>query len=89
MTKTLLALIINPNLKVLGDLVRPLSLKGFRIAARPAPEDALEYVRRARPDLVLLGAPYWQEGWARRIVDASPATVVVPVPVAPPASGAA
>lgn len=89
MTKNLLALVINPDLNVLGDLVRPLSLKGFRIAARPTPEDALDYVRRSRPDLVLLGSPFWQEGWGKKILAASPGTMVVPVPTSPLTSGAA
>jgi hypothetical protein len=77
------ALVIDRNLGVLAHLVRPLALKGFRIAARPTPEDALDYVRRSRPELVLLGQPYWRDGWITQIQAASPGTVVVPVPTAP------
>ena len=81
--KTLQALVIDPNLKVLIDLVRPLTLKGFRVAARTSPEDVLDYVRRSRPELVLLGRKFWQAGWAPEILAASPGTVVAPVAEVP------
>ncbi len=78
-TKTLQALVIDPNLRILADLVRPLTLKGFRVAARTSPEGAIDYVRRSRPELVLLNRKYWEEGWAPEILAASPGTVVAPV----------
>lgn len=80
------ALLIDTNLKALSELVRPLAQKGFRIAARPSPEGAIDYIRRSRPDLVLLGARFWQEGLGREILAASPGTVVVPVPARPGAA---
>jgi len=78
--KTLQALVVDPNLGILADLVRPLTLKGFRVAARTTTDDVLDYVRRSRPELVLLGRPFWQAGWAPQILAASPGTVVAPAP---------
>ena len=78
--KTLQALVIDPNIKILADLVRPLTRKGFRVSARTSPDDVLDYVRRSRPELVLLGRTFWQAGWAPRILAASPGTVVTPAP---------
>ena len=78
--KPLQALVMDANLKVLADLVRPLTLKGFRVAARTSPEGVLDYVRRSRPQLVLLGRTFWQEGWAPEILAASPGTVVAEAP---------
>jgi hypothetical protein len=85
--KNLQALVIDPNLKVLADLVRPLTLKGFRVAARTSPEGVLDYVRRSRPQLVLLGRQFWQAGWGPEILAASPGTVVAPVAELPEPDG--
>ena len=77
---TLQALVIDPNLGILADLVRPLTQKGFRVAARTTPDDVIDYVRRSRPGLVLLGRKYWQAGLAPQILEASPGTLVAPSP---------
>ena len=84
---TLQALVIDPNLKILADLVRPLTLKGFRVSARTSPDDVLDYVRRSRPELVLLGRKFWQAGWAPQILAASPGSVVAPVAELPEPDG--
>ena len=85
--KKLQALVLDPNLRVLADLVRPLTLKGFRVAARTSPDGVLDYVRRSRPQLVLLARTFWQAGWAPQILAASPGTVVAPVADAPEPDG--
>ena len=77
--KPLRALVIDPDAGALTDAVRHLVRKGFHVAGRMTPVDSLEYVRRARPNLVLLGRTFWDQGWGPEILAASPETVVMPV----------
>jgi hypothetical protein len=77
--KTLRALVIDPDARALTDAVRLLTRRGFHVAGRITPVDSLEYVRRARPDVVLLGLPFWEEGWGTEILGVSPETVVLPI----------
>jgi len=79
------ALVIDPDPSVLSRIAGTLAHSGLRIATRLSPEDALEYVARSRPDVVLLGIAYWQDGWGAEILAASPASVVLPVVDAPQA----
>ena len=74
------ALVIDADPGVLADVVRVLAPKGFHVATRLSPDDALDYVRRSKPNVVLLGVPYWDQGWGAKVVAASPGTVVVPAP---------
>ena len=76
---TLRALVIDPDPRVLADAVRVLALNGFRVAGRITPEDSLDYIRRARPHVALLGRTFWEEGWGAEILAASPETVILPV----------
>jgi len=77
--KTLRALIIDPDPRVLADAAGILAGRGFRVAGRIAPDDALDYVRRARPNVVLLGENFWKDGWGAEIRGAAPGTLVVPL----------
>ncbi|MBV8880518.1 MAG: hypothetical protein JO332_11170 [Planctomycetaceae bacterium] len=79
MLNELRALVIESDPAALARIAGLLDHKGFRIAARPSPDDSLDYVARTRPDVVLLGIDYWNQGWDSRILAASPATVVFPV----------
>lgn len=88
-TLPLRALVIDSDPRVLADVARTLTHRGFRIAVHRSAVDALDYVRRARPDLVLLGVSLWQEGWATEILAIAPETVVVPVIGEPAVAGAA
>lgn len=87
--RTLRALVIDPDPRVLGEIVRALAPRGFRVAGRRTPDDTLDYVRRAQPDVVLLGRPFMTESWKTQIRGASPRTVVVPVPEGPDSASAA
>jgi hypothetical protein len=51
---------------------------GVRVVLRRRPESALEFIGRVRPEVVLLGRAVWAKGWARRILAASPETVLFP-----------
>jgi hypothetical protein len=73
------ALVIDPDPRVLADAVRVLTLKGFHVAGRLTPDDSLDYIRRARPHVALLGRTFWEEGWGVEILAASPETVILPV----------
>lgn len=85
LTKSLSALAIDGDRDVLANIAHLLAHQGFRIATRTTPEDSLDYVRRARPDIVLLGISFWKEGWGVEILDASPDSVVIPV-IGPPSA---
>ena len=77
--KALRALVIDPDPRVLANAVRVLAHKGIHVAGRITPDDSLDYVKRARPDVVLLGLGYWEQGWGSEILAVSPETVVIPV----------
>ena len=79
LTKLLSALAIDRDPDILANIAHVLAHQGFRIATRTSPEDSLEYVRRARPHIVLLDLSFWQDGWGIEILDASPESVVIPV----------
>ena len=76
---TLRALVIDPDPRLIADAVRVLALNGFHVAGRITPEDSLEYIRRARPHVALLGRTFWDQGWGAEILAASPETVILPV----------
>jgi hypothetical protein len=84
--KTLRALIIDPDPRAIADAAGVLAGRGFRVAGRTAPDDALDYVRRARPNVVLLGEAFWKEGWAPQLRGAAPGIVVVPLDRRPEAA---
>ena len=79
MSTFLRALVIDPDPNVLANIVQVLAHKGFHVATRLTPDDSLNYVRRSRPEVVLLGLPFWEEGWSSEILAASPKTVVMPI----------
>ena len=51
---------------------------GPRVVARPSIQEALGYIRRVRPELVLLSPELWARGWARAVAVHSPETLVFP-----------
>ncbi|HZE98885.1 MAG TPA: hypothetical protein VE981_17890 [Planctomycetota bacterium] len=79
MSTLLRALVIDSDPRVLANIVHVLAHTGFHVATRLGPDDSLNYVRRSRPDVVLLGLPFWEQGWGSDILAASPDTVVIPV----------
>lgn len=86
MSDPIRALIIEERPAALARIAATLAHPGFRVATRLSPADALEYVARTRPDLVLLGRSWWEAGWAVELLVASPETVVLPVIDEAPAS---
>ena len=66
------------------DVLTRLAGQGVNVVVRPQPRGALDFIGRARPEVVLLGERFWAQGWARRIRAASPETVVFPARQAPP-----
>jgi hypothetical protein len=86
------ALVIDPDPSVLSRVAGTLGHHGLRIAARLSPEESLDYIARSRPDVILLGLAFWQDGWSSEILAASPGSVVIPVvdaPAVPRTEGAA
>ena len=76
--------VLESDRDILNRVVRRLESADLHLVARASPDDALDYVRRARPEVVLLGADFWGADWARRFSHASPETVVFPILDAPP-----
>ena len=63
---------------VVGSTLGPRRLgPEVRWVLRPDPAEALDFVRRVRPSLVLLGEASWEAGWAPLLRSASPGTVVL------------
>jgi DNA-binding response OmpR family regulator len=80
MTPTpLRAVAIDTDTRALGTLAHNLTHRGYRLVARPAPAESLEYVRKVRPEIVLLGAAWWRDGWPEALRRASPRSVLLPI----------
>lgn len=67
---------------VIGSDV-PALRAGTRVVVRPSILEALGYVRRARPEIVLLSPELWRRGWARAVAVHSPESVVFPADAPP------
>ena len=65
---------------VVGSAI-PALRPGPRVIVRSSIQEALGYIRRTRPELVLLPRELW--GWARAVVIHSPETLVFPADAPP------
>ena len=65
---------------VVGSDAPPLR-PGARVVVRPSIQEALGYIRRTRPELVLLPRHLW--GWARAVAVHSPESLVFPLETPP------
>lgn len=65
---------------VVGSTI-PRLRPGARVIVRSSIHEALGYIRRERPELVLLGPELW--GWARAVGRHSPETLVFPADAPP------
>jgi hypothetical protein len=54
-----------------------------RVVVRPSVLEALGYIRRAKPEIVLLSRELWRRGWARAVAVHSPESVVFPADAPP------
>jgi DNA-binding response OmpR family regulator len=77
--------LIESDRAILARAAHRLAHAGVHVVVRPAPAEALDYIDRVQPEVVLLGRRYWAR-WARRIRTASPETVVFPALEVPPLS---
>jgi hypothetical protein len=76
--------LIDTDRATLAHAAHRLAHAGVNVVVRPQPRGALDFIGRAKPEVVLLGERFWAQGWARRIRAASPETVVFPARQAPP-----
>lgn len=76
--------LIDTDRAALTQAAHRLAHAGVHVVVRPQPRGALDFIGRARPEVVLLGERFWRQGWARRIRAASPETVVFPAGEVPP-----
>ncbi len=74
-----LALVIDQDFGFLGRAVELLTRTGFQVRARLSPNGIRDYTRSLRPDVILLGTVFWEQGWAPVLRSLSPESVVFPV----------
>ena len=73
-----LAIVIDPDLGLLSRATRVLSGARYQILTRLSPAGLPHVVRTLRPELILLGLSFWDQGWGPLLGSASPETVVLP-----------
>lgn len=74
-----LALIIDPDVGFLHHAASSLQKAGYQVRERRSPEGLREFTGALRPELILLGSPFWERGWAQVFRSYSPESVVFPV----------
>lgn len=74
-----LALVIDHDFGFLGRAVELLGRSGFQVHARLSPSGLREFTSALRPDVILLGLPFWEQGWAPVLRRQSPESIVFPV----------
>ena len=73
------AIVIDSDLGVLSRAERALKTARYQALSRLSPSGLLDVLRAVRPELILLGLPFWDEGWGPVLRSASPETVVFPL----------
>lgn len=74
-----LALVIDHDFGFLGRAAASVYRAGYQVSARLSPRGLGEFTRILRPDLILLGLPFWEQGWAPVLRSFSPDTLLYPI----------
>jgi len=74
-----LALVIDPDPGFLSRAASCLSRAGYQARERLSPAGLRDFTSALRPELILLGTPFWERGWAQVFRTYSPESVVFPV----------
>ncbi|HZE98881.1 MAG TPA: hypothetical protein VE981_17870 [Planctomycetota bacterium] len=74
-----LALIIDHDFGFLSEAASALSRAGFQVSARLSPRGLAEFLSACRPDVILLGLSFWDQGWGDVLRSFSPDSIVYPV----------
>jgi hypothetical protein len=82
-----LAIVIDTDFGVLSEAVRITADARHQVIGRLSPRGMMEVIAALQPELVLLGMPFWEQGWGPLFRSASPDTVVFPIGADPDAPG--
>lgn len=74
-----LALVIDYDFGFLGRATSTLARAGFQVSARLSPRGLRDFLVALRPELILLGVPFWEQGWGHVLRGDSPESIVYPV----------
>lgn len=76
-----LALVIESDFGALSSAVRMAAEARYQVIGRLSPRGLMDLVATLRPELVLLGVPFWGQGWGTLFRTESPESVVFPMDV--------
>lgn len=81
MTKRIrpLAIVVDSDFGLLSTAVRMAAEARYQVIGRLSPRGLMDLVATLRPELVLLGVPFWDQGWGSLFRTESPETLVFPL----------
>lgn len=74
-----LALVIDYDFGFLGRAALAVARSGYQVSARLSPRGLRDFTGILRPELILLGLPFWEQGWAHVLRTYSPDSIVYPI----------
>jgi hypothetical protein len=74
-----LAIVIESDFGMLSTAVRTAAEARYQVIGRLSPRGVTDLVTTLRPELVLLGVPFWDQGWGSLFRTESPETLVFPL----------
>lgn len=74
-----LALVIDYDFGFLGRAADSVSRAGYQVSARLSPRGLQEFTSILRPDVILLGLPFWEQGWGHVLRSYSPDSILYPI----------
>ncbi|MBV8880519.1 MAG: hypothetical protein JO332_11175 [Planctomycetaceae bacterium] len=73
-----LALVIDHDYGFLGQATSILENAGYQVRAVLSPQGLRDFARILRPELILVGLPFWEDGWGRLLRSYAPDSLVFP-----------
>jgi hypothetical protein len=86
-TATPLAIVVDPDVGVLSRTARLLGDSSYQVLGRLSPRGLMVVLKALRPELLLLGRTFWDQGWGPLLREVSPETIVFPIGEADPETG--
>jgi hypothetical protein len=74
-----MALIIDQDFGFLDHAASRLLRAGYQVRTRLSPSGLRTFISSLRPEVILLGVPFWELGWAAVLRSCSPDSIVFPV----------
>lgn len=82
-----IAIVVDTDVGQLSSATLTLAKAGYQVIARLSPRGLMELIDTLRPDLLLLGVCFWEQGWAPLFRSASPDSVLFPFGEDDPGAG--